>query len=729
MLDPLAVFLRNTFDERGLTPVPLISTDHDVAIASGLAVVTTHRLFKNVESKNIEAVLTFPLPVLAVLFELTAEVEGRKLRASAQARAEARRTYEDAIDRGKSAVLHEELLRGVHMISVANIQSGGEIKVTTKWALPLSVIGGRASLRIPQTVGDIYGRSSLAEADAILTGGQKQPVLLSVHSDGNVAVVGADLVGGHAKLTNSRPIDIVTDIWDPRPIIGNPASGGSVALTLSPQPAGERSLSLAILVDHSGSMADSFGSQNAISAHDAAKNGVISLATNISSRDLIDLWEFDTSPMHVGSVADGSKAKLLKIAANLSPPRGGTEIGRAIDAVLKKSTARDVLLLTDGLSEELDVEKLSQSGRRISVILIGESSLEAKIGHLAALTGGDIFIATANDLDQVMAAAIEGLRRAHTPLSRIKDAPEQLECARNNVQVLAEWTSDSSDLVTLGLDRAAVAVATSLMVSCVTVELASKIAASAGIVSHLTSLVLVDEASSTQEALPTLRKVALPDPEVSYSACYDSIDGSFEYSRSTSSEMASEPLFERAVRYQQPVTVLSPSKAAASPAPQARMASPDRTFKSLAISKKPSAKLTDSDRRSAANRLLDRVSRGLGRTTLRELRDILNNDIRTLASELGVDWAGHAPQLASGDASCLPPFVQVIMSSISEKRPILELARTLGIDEFTVVLGLTLLSLSKSDRHAKRIAKRLLGDWQSQLPKRKVELICEILEL
>lgn len=729
MLDPLAVFLRSTFDGRGLTPIPLISTDHEVAIAAGLAVVTTHRLFKNIESKNIEAVLTFPLPVLAVLFELTAEVEGRKLRGSAQAHAEARRTYEDAIDRGKSAVLHEELLRGVHMISVANIESGGEIKVTTKWALPLSVIGDRASLRIPQTVGDIYGRSSLPEADAILTGGQKQPVSLSINSDGNVAVVGADLVGGHAKLTNSRPIDIVADIWNPRPIIGNSASAGSVALTLSPQPAGERALSLAVLVDHSGSMADSSGGQNAITVHDAARNGVVSLASCISSRDHIDLWEFDTSPRHVGSVTDGSKAKLLRIAASLSPPRGGTEIGRAIDAVLKKSTARDVLLLTDGLSEELDVEKLSQSGRRISVILIGERSLEAKIGHLAALTGGDIFIATANDLNDVMAAAIEGLRRAHTPLSRIKEAPERLECARNNVHIQAKWSSDSSDLGTVGLDRAAVAVATSLIVSCASVELASKIAASEGIVSHLTSLVLVDEASNTQEALPTLRKVALPEPEVSYSACYDSMDGSFETSRSTTSEMSSAPLFERSIRHSQPATLLSSSRAVPSPAPRVRMASPDRTFKSLAMSKKPSTKLTGSDRRSAANRLLDRVSRGLGRTALRELRDILNNDIRTLASELGVDWAGHAPQLASGDASCLPPFVQVIMSSISEKRPILELARALAIDELTVVLGLTLLSLSKSDRHAKRIAKRLLGDWQSQLPKRKVELIGEILEL
>lgn len=81
MIDPLAVFLSDTFEERGLTPVPLISTDHDVVITAGLALVTTHRLFKNVEPGNIEAVLTFPLPVLATLFELTAEVAGRKLRA------------------------------------------------------------------------------------------------------------------------------------------------------------------------------------------------------------------------------------------------------------------------------------------------------------------------------------------------------------------------------------------------------------------------------------------------------------------------------------------------------------------------------------------------------------------------------------------------------------------------------------------------------------------------
>jgi hypothetical protein len=35
------------------------------------------------------------------------------------------------------------------------------------------------------------------------------------------------------------------------------------------------------------------------------------------------------------------------------------------------------------------VQALAQRGRHISVVLSGEDSLEANVGHLAALTGGD----------------------------------------------------------------------------------------------------------------------------------------------------------------------------------------------------------------------------------------------------------------------------------------------------------------------------------------------------
>ena len=70
------------------------------------------RTFRNNEEESIEATLTFPLPVHAVLYSLEACIAGRTLKAVARAKATARQTYEDAIETGKSTVLHEELLKG-----------------------------------------------------------------------------------------------------------------------------------------------------------------------------------------------------------------------------------------------------------------------------------------------------------------------------------------------------------------------------------------------------------------------------------------------------------------------------------------------------------------------------------------------------------------------------------------------------------------------------------------
>jgi len=515
MLDPLAIFLGNEFAGRGLTPIPLVSTDHEVDLTFGLAVVTTHRLFRNAEEANIEAVLTFPVPVHATLFELTAEVDGRTLRATAKARSEARAVYEDAVTRGKSAVLHEELLKGIHMVSVANIQSGGEIRVTTKWAMPVSVLEGHASLRIPQTVGEVYGRSGLPDADDLLLGGPVQPVSLWVRCPDEVKVVGTSLIEGRATVTSGAPIDLIVPLWAPVPLIGRDSSGRTVSLTLTPQTVAECPLNVALLVDHSGSMNGRAGGDGSLTAHEAARQGVICLADNLCASDSVTLWQFDTTASEVGNVVAGqaslsdAKAELKNLAAQLLPPRGGTEIGGAIQAVFRSSEAHDILLLTDGRSHELDVQELARSGRRISVILLGADSLEAKIGHLAALTGGDLFIATADDLADVMAAAIVALRRPSTLLPALAQIPDQIVCVRNNVELRASWTDDDAKGAETELGGAAVAVGASLIVSSVAGDVAAQYAEEVGIVSHLTSLVLVDEAGATQEALPSMRKVAL----------------------------------------------------------------------------------------------------------------------------------------------------------------------------------------------------------------------------
>ena len=49
----------------------------------------------------------------------------------------------------------------------------------------------------------------------------------------------------------------------------------------------------------------------------------------------------------------------------LSGPSGGTEIGRALEAVMA-SGARDIVLVSDGKSHALDVCKLAGSGVRFT---------------------------------------------------------------------------------------------------------------------------------------------------------------------------------------------------------------------------------------------------------------------------------------------------------------------------------------------------------------------------
>ena len=80
-------------------PVPLVATAYDIRITGGLAEVVTTRTFRNEETDSIEATLTFPLPVHAVLHGLEARIGDRVVKAMAQAKTDARATYEEAIVR------------------------------------------------------------------------------------------------------------------------------------------------------------------------------------------------------------------------------------------------------------------------------------------------------------------------------------------------------------------------------------------------------------------------------------------------------------------------------------------------------------------------------------------------------------------------------------------------------------------------------------------------------
>ncbi len=522
-IDPLGAFIAGAFTVEARRPIPLVSTRFDVEIDGGLATVVTKRVFRNDEAESIEATITFPVPVHAVLFGLEARIDGRVVKARAQRRTLARETYEDAIERGKAAVLHEEVLRGVHMLSVAHLGPGAQIEVSSTWVSALSFVGDRGQIRIPLTVGDIYGRSGLPDSDDLLLGGPVQTADVFVRcSNGVVDLLGARLDGGHARITLNAPIDLIVTQAVRKELRGLAADGREVTLRISPHRGGDTALNVAVLVDHSGSMGSACSGQSGtITKHQAIVRGLKSIAQRLGEADIVDLWEFDTQLTHIGSSDDTAEKvrfkrhrhpRLLALIARLTGPAGGTEIGAALSGTIAASDARDVLLITDGKSHALDVQKLARMGRRITVALVGEDSLEANVGHLAVLTGGDIFVAAGADITDVLNTAIGTLRAPFEQPHLIGASLDGIRLVRGNALFEAEWRPTTAPVIDALQIRAVAAIAASLALSALDEERAAQLAEAEGLVTHLTSLVLVDEAGEAQEGVPANRRIPLPHP-------------------------------------------------------------------------------------------------------------------------------------------------------------------------------------------------------------------------
>ena len=516
--DPLRAFVQGAFIAGTERPVPLISTRFDVDIEHGLAIVSTTRTFRNDESKSIEATITFPVPVHAVLFELQARIEGRVLKAKAQRNKKARETYEAALERGKTTVLHEEVLRGVNMLSVGHIPPGAEIQISATWTLTLTNINGRGCLRIPLTVGDIYGRSALPDSDNLIHGGLIQMADLAVSCrDGQIALRGGSLQNGTARVPLNAPIDLEVSGWTSKELLGRAFDGREVSLTIKPSTTADAALHVALMIDHSGSMDERCSDDSDQTKHEAVVRALRRIDSEIGSADIIEIWEFDNNFHRVGSTQGGNR--LNQIIKQLNKPAGGTEIGRALAGVTHQSKSRDVLLITDGKSHELDVQALARTGHRFSVVLVGEDSLEANVGHLAALTGGEIFVA-GTDLAEMLTQSLRSLRKAHQPVGPIKGSPQCISVCRAGMSISASWHKAERPLDETTSTRAVASISASLALSALDDEIAAQLAEAEGLVSHLTSLILIDEAGVVQKGMPGARKVLLPKPSALVAMSY-----------------------------------------------------------------------------------------------------------------------------------------------------------------------------------------------------------------
>lgn len=669
MLDPLSAFMAATAAGRAPFPCPLVATRYDVVIDAGLAVVTMARTFRNAEAQAIEATITFPVPVHAVLYGLEVRIGDRVLKAHARRKEAARQHYEEAIDRGKTAVLHEEVLRGVHMLSVGQVAPGAELEVRATWAATLTNVGGHGRLRIPLTVGDVYGHSGLPDSDALIHGGPQQRGTLTVDCrDGVASLLGGQLKDRQAEIALNAPIDIDVAGWTARPLHGRCADGRSIALTIEPHAGGEAALDVALVLDHSGSMGERCSAlQSGFTKHAAVQAAIEALAARAAPADVIDLWQFNNAVHHVGSTRNAAMRDLVR---HLAGPSGGTEIGGALAGVLAGSSARDILLVTDGKSYALDVQALARAGRRVCVVLVGADSLEAQVGHLAALTGGEIFVAAGGDLEAVLEAAIRSLRAPHVPARLDGD---RLRQQRAGMTLTATWQAAGDGAEATLEGRAVAAVAASLLLPTLPEEAAGALAEAEGLVTHLVSLVLVDEESAAQTGIPATRKIALPTPDNIVAAAPPMAAGAMPMVYARRAPQIGQQLrafFE------------PPSSSDSQTRPHVDRDRPERARRSLFswLKRRPGGASTE---RSGLD--LDALSRR-------------------------IPWDRAPQRLQSGDISDLDADVAQAIRRLATEPIIVRAARDLGCDPIVLVIALLARAAAARERTAARVARAILGE-------------------
>jgi hypothetical protein len=712
--DPLAAFMAGAFAADSKRPVPLVATNFTVTIEAGLAVVETTRRFHNAEDRSIEATITFPVPVHAVLFSLKARIGERLLTAHAESRAGARRTYETAVERGRSAVLHEEVLRGVHMLSVAHVPPGADIEVVAQWAITVSFVGEGATLRIPLTVGDIYGRSPLPDSDALAHGGPMQGANLAVRcADGDVELIGGRLEKGRAFVPLNAPIDLRIAAWPPRVLTGRAADGREVTLKVERPPALDRAIGVAILVDHSYSMDDPYSAASGSGTkHHAVIAGFAALAGHLGKHDAVDLWEFDDTLSPVGSTRDiprgfrayeaihwTTRARLCALVDRLTVPSGGTEIGDALAGVMGESAMPDILLVTDGKSHALQVQRLAAAGRRITVVLMGEDSLEANVGHLAALTGGDIFVAAGAGLGDAMVAALATLRRPHEAPAAVEGELRQVRTSRGGAVLVAEWRPSVASVPTAPVDdtvagfavggRAVAAFAASLALPCLELWAATELAVAEGLVTHLTSLVLVDEEGTVQDEIPAVRKVSLPTPST----------------------------------WSFPVAAVATASAPVQRAAPFRRDNKYDSGRAIDGDGQPPRNRSMAQERRARDRAEAEARKGSQESRVRAAVDPgPRSDLAALGAT--IDWDLAPNDLLVGDLSRLDRKTARLIENAAALAELVSYAASLGISPVVLVVALLAHAAKGSSRSALRIANALLGAANPAKVERVKEMLC-----
>jgi len=137
--------------------VALQSVNVEAEIENLLCEVTIKQSYRNLEKVNIEAVYTFPLPLGAVLMDMTIKTRTKELKGVVVEKSEAEERYEDAVTDGDTAIMLEQVEPGLYTMNVGNLQPEDIIEISITYAELFKWRDNSLRFFLPTTIAPRYG--------------------------------------------------------------------------------------------------------------------------------------------------------------------------------------------------------------------------------------------------------------------------------------------------------------------------------------------------------------------------------------------------------------------------------------------------------------------------------------------------------------------------------------------------------------------------------------------
>lgn len=411
-------------------PAPLLRTNVNIAVTGTIARTVLTQEFINpsrVKEDWAEGIYVFPLPDTAAVDHLRMKVGDRTIIGEIRERAEAKRAYEQARQKGKRASVVEQERPNVFTVSVANIAPQDRITIEIEYQETVRYDHGEFSLRFPMVVGPRYipgmpvivegetqGSGWSPDTDRVTDASRITPPVQHPHLGPiNPVTLTVDLAAGFplGKIESAfHEILMIADSDGRRHVtlrqdhvLANrdfqltwqPAGGASPTAIVYLQPQSDSAYGLLMVappaltetirtppretifvIDTSGSMAGTSIEQ--------AKAALVLALGRLTSQDRFNVIQFNSATHVLFSepqpVRTDTLGKAVRYVERLHA-NGGTEILPALRVALRGSApathVRQVIFLTDGQvgnEEELfDVIRAQLGQSRLFTIGIGSA--------------------------------------------------------------------------------------------------------------------------------------------------------------------------------------------------------------------------------------------------------------------------------------------------------------------------------------------------------------------